>query len=101
MHALRSSYFPLLRWLHDDKKWAYHPSTAWLFAEPHRWGIDFPYKGDEVMWTWPWRRNGQPKYISLAFSGTGEFGDARFNTLQEIDAAWGAFENSFDHHGKI
>lgn len=53
-----------------------------------RVGIDFPYTGDTVIWTWPWRRKGLPKYISVGFSGTGDFGDARFHTLAEIRKAW-------------
>lgn len=53
-----------------------------------RVGIDFAHAGDTVIWTWPWRRNGLPKYISVGFSGTGEFGDARFHTLAELRKAW-------------
>lgn len=53
-----------------------------------RLGVEFPYNGDVVIWLWPWRRDGKPKFISVCASGTGEWGDVRFNTLAEIDAFW-------------
>lgn len=53
-----------------------------------RIGVEFCYYGDTLLWVWPWRRCGLPKYISVGFSGTGEFGDARFHTLAEIRKAW-------------
>jgi hypothetical protein len=53
-----------------------------------RLGVEFPWKGDTVIWLWWWKRNGLPKYISGGFSGNGDFGDARFRTLAEIDKAW-------------
>lgn len=53
-----------------------------------RIGVEFPRNGDTVIWLWWWRRNGLPKYISVGFSGNGDFGDARFHTLAEIDKAW-------------
>ncbi len=83
-----------LQYLYDKKGWAYRPWTAWIFITFHRHGTAFPYKGDEVWWTWPWRRHGLPKYISVGFSGTGEFGDARFNTLKELDAEWDRYEEA-------
>lgn len=55
-------------------------------------GFRFWWRGDDIWWTWPWKRKGLPKYISLGFSGTGEFGDARFHTLKEIDKMWYDFE---------
>jgi hypothetical protein len=54
----------------------------------NRFGVEFPWNGDIVIWLWWWRRDGLPKYISVGFSGNGDFGDARFHTLAEIDAAW-------------
>jgi hypothetical protein len=62
-----------------------------------RLGVEFPWNGDTVIWLWWWRRNGLPKYISVGFSGNGDFGDARFRTLAEIDKAWeklGDYQNS-------
>lgn len=50
-------------------------------------GIEFGYKGDSIIWVWPWRRGGRPKFISFLLSGNGDFGDARFHTLKEIGAA--------------
>jgi hypothetical protein len=57
-------------------------------------GVWFHYKGDEVLWLFPWRRVGKEKFVSLLFSGTGEFGDARFNSLRELDLAWDEFERA-------
>lgn len=54
----------------------------------NRAGIDWWYKGDTVIWTWPWRRNDKPKWVSLGFSGNGDFGDARFVCLADVDLAW-------------
>lgn len=48
-------------------------------------GIWFHYKGDELCWLWPWMREGKGKYVSVGYSGTGQFGDARFNSLEEYD----------------
>lgn len=53
-----------------------------------RLGIQFGYHGDDVIWTWPWKRDGRGAYISLGFTGTGEWGDARYRTLKEIDDEW-------------
>lgn len=51
--------------------------------------IVFWYKGDEVWWKYPWKRkNKNDVWISLGFSGTGEFGDAIYPTLKSIDNAW-------------
>ena len=57
-------------------------------------GIMFWHNGDEVIWTWPWKRNKKPKFISLLFSGNGDFGDARFNSLKEIDEFWKEYERA-------
>ncbi len=63
-----------------------------------RLGVEFPWKGDTVIWLWWWRRNGLPKYISVGFSGNGDFGDARFHTLAEIDAAWESLGDIHNMH---
>jgi hypothetical protein len=64
----------------------------WLAIVDHtridRLGVEFPYRGDTVIWLWPWRRDGLPKILSVGLSGTGEFGVARFNSLRELDLAW-------------
>ena len=64
----------------------------------NRWGIDFWYIGDTITWTWPWRRQGRPKWVSSLFSGNGDFGDARFNTLNDIRQAWKDFEKAMGLH---
>jgi len=77
-----------------------------LFTTVDRAGIWFPYKGDEVLWTWPWRRDrgdgwkGGP-FISVGFSGTGEFGDARFNSLKELDEMWDDYFNAEKRHSEF
>ena len=63
-----------------------------------RLGVEFPWNGDTVIWLWWCRRNGLPKYISVGFSGNGDFGDARFNTLSEIDKAWGSLGDIRNPH---
>lgn len=46
----------------------------------------FYYKGDEIGW------NFKKKYwISIGFSGTGEFGDATFKSLKLLDKAWNEY----------
>lgn len=87
-----------------DQAYAEHlmdtPFAA-LFITIDRGGIWFPYKGDEVLWTWPWSRRerkgdnrGKAPFISIGFSGNGEFGDARFWTLKELDQSWEEYENA-------
>ncbi len=71
---------------------------GFLISYADRYGIWFPWKGDEVCWTWPWKRKGMPKYISLMFSGNGEFGDARFPTLASLDKAWNEFAEARKPH---
>jgi len=49
-------------------------------------GFWFLYKGDEVGWIYPWNRTDKDKkWISLFFSGTGQFGDALYKNLKDID----------------
>lgn len=67
--------------------------------EADRAGIWFPYRGDTVIWIWPWRRGklkGRP-WISLGFTGNGEFGDARFASLAEIERQWEDYSKSFEN----
>lgn len=77
-----------------DKKTDSWPRWLWrlvrlcLHVSVDRIGIEFTRNGDTVIWLWWWRRNGLPKYISVGFTGNGNLGDARFNTLAEIDKAW-------------
>jgi len=66
-----------------------------------RGGIWFPYKGDEVLWTWPWRRKGLAPFVSVGFSGTGEWGDARFWSLKELDSQWEAYFNAEEKHAEF
>lgn len=57
----------------------------------NRRGIEFRYHDDTLIWSWPWKRKGQPKYISVGASGTGKLGDARFKTLREVKEFWDSF----------
>ena len=46
------------------------------------YGIWFPYKGDEVLYLWPWKRNkNNKKFVSLLCCG-------EFDSLKEIDRFW-------------
>ena len=80
---------PALRWAHNQayaEKLMKHWVVRAIFCTIDKYGIWFPYKGDEVMWKWPWRRKHDPRpFVSLVFSGNGEFGDAAFWSLREID----------------
>lgn len=71
----------------------YMPKTPYhLRVSIDKHGIWFMWNGDEVCWTWPWRRRGTAlKYISVGFTGTGAFGDARFSSLKELDEAWDSY----------
>ena len=45
----------------------------------HNVGVQFPYRGDEVIWIWPWARaSGQP-WLSIGCEGA-------FPSLAAIDA---------------
>ena len=74
-----------------DKQPSWHQRLVRLVRKVSidKLGVEFPWNGDTIIWLWWWKRNGMPKYISVGFSGNGDFGDARFHTLAEIDAAWG------------
>ena len=62
-------------------------------------GVWFPYKGDTIVWNWPWRhRKIKERFISVSFSGTGEFGDARFYSLEEIDKEWNKYFYTCSKH---
>ena len=63
-----------------------------LLCSIEKCGIIFYYYGDEITWLWPWRRKDNNKYISVLFSGTGEFGDAKFISLKEIFEEWKKYE---------
>ena len=48
-------------------------------------GIDFNYKGDQVTWLWPWKRNNYDKpYLSTSFMCT-------FKSLKEMDEMWDGY----------
>lgn len=87
-----------LRWVYDQAHAEHLMDTpvALLFISIDSLGIWFPYKGDEVVWTWPWRRKGLAPLISLTMSGTGEWGDARYWTLKELDNVWEMFYKACD-----
>lgn len=69
-----------------ERKYAFSLRTTLVT----RLGVEFFHEGDWVIWLWPWRRGkvkGRP-FISTGFTGTGEYGDARYASLAAIDAAW-------------
>lgn len=46
-----------------------------------RYGIWFYYKGEEVLWVFPWRRADGYRFVSLEFQ-------AGFHRLADIDRCW-------------
>jgi hypothetical protein len=64
-------------------------------------GLWFYYRGDEVGWIYPWKRKDKKyKWISLNFSGNGEFGDACFKSLKEIDKEWDKYNETIKKNAK-
>jgi hypothetical protein len=55
-------------------------------------GIWFRYDGDEVCRLW--KKRDKFRYISTLASGTGEWGDAMFEKLSDIDQYWRDFEEA-------
>lgn len=81
-----------------EKSWI-SPKIAQSILTFHisKGGIWFYYKSDEVIWVFPWKRIAPNKvYVSLGFSGTGEWGDAYFPTLRSMDEAWEAYNKDQD-----
>lgn len=73
------------------------PPWCFLFSSFDKYGVEFPYKGDTVIWTWPWRhKERKERFISIGFSGTGEFGDAVYCSLGDIDRNWDEFCDACD-----
>lgn len=60
-------------------------------------GVWFWRKGDELMWLYPWARKHYEgrKFLSLLATGTGQFGDAAFYSLKELDSYWKKVESAF------
>jgi hypothetical protein len=82
----------LMTQLYRNTGLSYSKYTGWIFISFDSLGIEFPYKGDEIIWLWPWRRentrNGHHdtnKYVSIISEGY-------FNSLDEIDEFWNGFE---------
>jgi hypothetical protein len=44
-------------------------------------GIWFDYKGDVVLYKWPWRRNDGNKFVSLLF-------EHEFKSLRDLNKCW-------------
>ena len=72
----------------------YRCYTSWIFIVFDQFGIEFPYKGDIVIWLWPWRRKNTKtsyhdinKYVSILSEGY-------FDNLSEIDKFWEGFEEA-------
>jgi hypothetical protein len=56
-----------------------------LFITVDKLGIEFWYRGDTVIWMWPWKRDaGNKPFISLSFSAT-------YPSLKAIDEEWEMF----------
>ncbi|MEK6884627.1 MAG: hypothetical protein AABY22_33650 [Nanoarchaeota archaeon] len=82
----------IYRFLMFDCRFALTP-LKWFFADFDKFGIWFWHNGDEVCWNWPWRnKNEKKRFISVSFSGTGEFGDARYSSLKELDKNWDDYD---------
>ncbi len=85
IHNLRARIY---RFILFKLKFCYSP-FCFLFSEFDKLGVTFPWKSDTVIWLWPWhRKERKERFISIEFSGTGEWGDAVFNSLAEIDKNW-------------
>jgi hypothetical protein len=51
-------------------------------------GVEFYYKGDSVIWLWPWKRTSKNrKWLSISF-------ECSFNTLKELDEYWDGYEKA-------
>lgn len=89
LHNFRARAY---QWLLFEAGWSGTPAQL-LLATINRHGITFPHNGDEVWWLWPWKRGKLPDkpFISVGFTGTGEWGDSRWATLKEMDAEWDAY----------
>lgn len=74
------------------RRWMLRSLPTWTQISFNGLGIEILYKGDNVIWTWPWHRQWKGQklgpWISLGFTGTGEWGDARFWTLKQLDGQW-------------
>jgi len=58
----------------------YHNGKNWIiFSSFDKWGYTFYYKGDEVIWMWPWRKG--KRYLNTSVGGG-------FNSLKEMDDFW-------------
>jgi hypothetical protein len=80
----------LIDWVRNAKGWRYYLASHILAFSINKRGIWFFYKGDEVMYIYPWKRgvDKEWKFISLQFSGNGDFGDVKFKSLKDMDKAW-------------
>ncbi len=86
----------LYRYCMFKRLWA-NTWKKWLWASASRTGVEFHHKGDQIIYVWPWKRvNKEHKFISLCFTGNGEFGDVSFKSLAEIDRQWDEFNKFQD-----
>lgn len=55
-----------------------------------KYGITFPYKGEEVIWVWPWKRSkwSETKWLNVSLSYT------EFNSLKDIDKFWKEYSDA-------
>ncbi len=86
-----------LIWAYRQAQWERLLDTpaGLLFTVTDSTGIWFSYRGDEVLWLWPWRREGRGAYVSVCASGNAEFGDVHFSSLKEMDEYWSEVGEAF------
>jgi hypothetical protein len=72
---------------------------GWVTCIFHRFGVEFPWNGDGVIWTWPWmeptQRKTLGKYISITFTGDAKLGPARYKSLAMLDRAWNLYLSTY------
>ena len=50
-------------------------------------GIGFDYKGEEVVWLWPWKRKSGGRFLGIDSFGV-------YEKLSEIDLFWEEYERA-------
>lgn len=54
-----------------------------------KWGVNFKWKGDDVIWVWWHKRINGKRYMSLSFCAT-------YDSLKEIDEDWDNYYEACD-----
>ena len=66
--------------------------TPWWHID--KLGVERKYKGDSVIWLWPWKRKNiktnlpHGKWLSIGF-------ETYFRTLLELDMAWKQYDDAY------